>query len=84
MGNSCVTPCSSPPAPNLKSRVRCLYFCCLKGSDIRIIHTSPTDELDGSDTVSVFIDNKIAKQNSNGEESTIGGEKKRCMCATSF
>ena len=62
MGNRCVTPCGPSP-PNVKSRVRCLYFCCLKGTNIRVIHLPPEDEIDGGgDTISVIIDNTVTKR----------------------
>jgi hypothetical protein len=76
MGNKCVTPCSST-TPNLKNRIRCLYFCCLSGANINVIQPPTTDEVDYTQhseedptPVSVYIDTIIKKVNGSRTEST--------------
>jgi hypothetical protein len=73
MGNKCATPCNSS-TPSLKNRIRCLYFCCLSGASINVIHQHPTvDELDCGqrqdkeiDSVSVYIETTATKRRLNG------------------
>ena len=65
MGNKCVTPCTST-TPNLKNKIRCLYFCCLSGATIKVIHTHDSDDTDQCDGVSVVIHPHSDKRNGAG------------------
>ena len=62
MGNKCVTPCT-PTTPNLRNKIRCLYFCCLRGATIKVIHTHDSDDIDQCDGVSVVIHPCLDKRN---------------------
>ena len=51
MGNNCVTPSCLKPTPNLRSKIRCMFFCCLRGATINVKHSNhPSDECDGGGT----------------------------------
>ena len=77
MGNRCVTPCTST-TPNLKSRIRCLYFCCLSGANINVIHPPTQDEVDKTldsennfqDPISVIVDSVTFRKKSNNATGT--------------
>jgi hypothetical protein len=45
MGNKCSSP---TPLADVISKIRCSYFCCLKGATINVIHTN-CDEVDGDE-----------------------------------
>ena len=74
MGNTCLKRCLDKQAPNLRNKIRCMYFCCLSGATINVKHnTQSTDECDGGEDMTCSLDyNKTVELSSWHTKEYIG------------